>query len=532
MKKLPPGLEWRRARAPPLRPATPSTELADPVARAAGERSSSGRLGRDMAVTALTQVIVGLGGLFIYRLIALEKGADGVATYALVKQLAVFVWPVTMIGMHTAIPRSVALARDRAGAAEAYLLAAVVLTGAATGATCLVALISPQTTAGLFFGDPDRDALVVPFVATLVSTVLINVCYGYFRGQSDFTIGNLVRIGALAVFPVGVLLLGGERSIGTLITLMAIVAIALCLAVLVGPLARAVRGFRASTTREAGVRLLDYGYRRIVGDLASAALFTVPPILASHFVDLKGVAYLSAGMYMLSMMTVVFQPIGLVFLPLLSRLCATDFDAARRYVRMLATSAIHIALLITPQLILFGSPIVRTWLGESFADAGTIITITVCPAGVYIFNIVLRSALDAAAVTAYNSRNNVASLVVAAVCVTLALATGIAAPLTSIAWSLTIGIVLFGVLTLVSVHRLFALRVADYALPAALALALAAAAVALPVRLWVIRDDTSFASVGIIGLLECALGAIYIAGLRAVGVTWPGELVSRLRARA
>ena len=60
-------------------------------------------------MTMLTQVAIGLGGLFVYRLIALEKHAEGVAAYALVKQLAVFVWPVTMIGLHTAIPRSVAL---------------------------------------------------------------------------------------------------------------------------------------------------------------------------------------------------------------------------------------------------------------------------------------------------------------------------------------------------------------------------------------------------------------------------------------
>ena len=514
----------------------PTREIRDQAstgaASAGGSQAPGKRLGRDVAITTLTQAIVGIGGLFIYRLIALEKGADGVAAYALVKQLAVFAWPVTMIGLHTAIPRYVALVRDRAGAAEAYLLAAVALTGGATAATCLVALASPHTTAMLFFGDRNRDALVVPFVATLVGTVLINVAYGYFRGRADFTIGNALRVGVLAVFPVGLLLVAGDRPIGTLITLMAILTVVPCVVALAAPIVRALRGFRFTDVRDAGGTLLDFGYRRVVGDLASAALFSAPPILAAHFVEFNGVAYLSAGMYMLSMMTIVFQPVGLVFLPLLSRLCSTDFDAARRYVRLLASSAIHIALFITPQLILFSSTVVRAWLGPSFVSAGAIITITVCPAGVYVFNIVLRSALDAAAVTAYNSRNNVISLIVAAICVTVALGMGLSDPLASIAWSLTIGVFLFGFLTLISVHRLFDLELADYALPAALGLALMALVVALPIRLLVIRDDTSFSSVAAIVGLECVLAAGYVAALSRAGVAWPAAFRSRLRGRA
>jgi O-antigen/teichoic acid export membrane protein len=495
----------------------------------AEQTAPGGRLGRDLAMTMLTQVAIGLGGLFVYRLIALEKHAEGVAAYALVKQLAVFVWPVTMIGLHTAIPRSVALVRDRAGAAETYLLAAVVLTGGATAAVCGAALVSPGLTASLFFGDRELHDLVVPFAATLAATVLINVTYGYFRGLSEFMLGNLVRIAALAVFPVGVLLVAEERSIGTLITLMAVLTILPCTAVLAAPLAAAVRGFRPGEARVAAVTLLDYGYRRIPGDLATAALFTLPPILAAHFVDLEGVAYLSAGMYLLSLMTVVFQPIGLVFLPLLSRLCATDFEAARRYVRLLATAAIHLALLISPQLILFGSVVVRAWLGPSFDDAGTIITITVCPAGAFVCNIVLRSALDAVAVTAYNSRNNVISLAVAAACVTGGLALGIGEPLTCIATSLAIGVFLFGLLTVVSVHRLFRLAVTDYALPLALLVTVLTTALAALIKVYVVEDDTSFGSVGLIAAFEAVLLTSSIAILNRCGVAWPRELAQQLR---
>ena len=214
------------------------TYAKEPVARVArGSREPGGRLGRDLAMTMLTQVAIGLGGLFIYRLIALSKNAEGVAAYALVKQVAVFVWPVTMIGLHTAIPRSVALVRDRSGAAETYLLAAVMLTGAATGAVCAIALVSPELTASLVFGDRDLHELVVPFAATLAATVLINVTYGYFRGRSEFMVGNSCGWAPRGV-PVGVLLVASGASVSSArwITLMAILTIVPCIAVLAAPL--------------------------------------------------------------------------------------------------------------------------------------------------------------------------------------------------------------------------------------------------------------------------------------------------------
>lgn len=484
-----------------------------------------------MAITIAAQVAVAVGGLLIYRLLSREKGTDGVAAYALVKQLVVFVWPLVMIGMQTAIPRYVALARDRAGAVEAHLLAALWLTGAAAGAACAALLVAPSATAALLFGDADREELVVPLAAMLVATVMHEVTYGYFRGLSDFKIGNAVRVLTVAVFPVALLAAAGDEPIDTLIVLMAVGMAVVCVAVMAAPIARAVRAFSASATRVASGAMLDYGYRRIPGDVAAVVLFSVPAVLAAHFSDLEGVAFLTTGMYVLSMMAVAFQPIGLVFLPLLSRLCASDFDAARRYVRVLAACSIHIALFVTPQLVLFSDTAVRAWLGPAFDDAGTIIAITVSCAGLYAVNVILRSALDAALVTAHNSRNNVISLVVAAVLVSASLVADVADPLNCIAWSFAIGVFCSGFLTLFSVHRVFGLQVRDYAVPTALALALLTLAAAIPVEL-AVGDDDSLGSVLAIGALEVALAGLYLAGLVKAGVTWPQTIRNQVRARA
>jgi O-antigen/teichoic acid export membrane protein len=499
---------------------------------ASESREAPSRTGRDIAVTVLTQAAVALGGLWLYRLLAIEKGAEGVASYSLVKQLVFFSWPVAMVGLQTAIPRYIALVRDRPGGAESYLVAALAVIGTVTVALCGLVLAFPDATAALVFGDADRDYLVVPLALTLVATVADSITYGYFRGRSKFTIANAVHVVGVAALPVILLVAAGDRSIDTLINLMAVGLLVCCAVVIAGPLVRAARGFTTSATTDAGRTLLNYGYRRVPGEIAAIVLFTVPAVLAAHYAPLEEVAWFTAGLYVLFVVSIAFQPIGLVFLPLLSRLCATDFDTARRYVTVLTMCAVHIAIFVTPQMILFADLAVRAWLGPDFDDAGTIIAITVAPAGVYVFNVVLRSALDAAAVTAYNARNNVISLAVAAGAMVASLATDLADPLECIAASFAVGVLCLGLLTLLSVVRVYGLNARNFSLGVALALALVAGAIAFALDATLVEGDASLGLLGGILLVELGLALLYVLGLVRAGVEWPLELWDRMRRRA
>jgi O-antigen/teichoic acid export membrane protein len=480
------------------------------------------RVGRDIAITTLTQVAVAVGGLLLYRLLAVHKGAEGVAAYGLVKQVSIFAWPLVMVGLQTGIPRYVALATSRPGGPDAQLVAAAIVTSTTTLAISAVALASPSTTAAVVLGDADRTNLVFPLVATLVATVGLEVAYGYYRGRGEFVAGSVVRVVGVATLPVVLLLVAHGLPVGTLISLMAAGLLAGVMLVIAPPLARALRRTSVAEVRAAGTEMLDYGRRRVPGEVAAVVLFTIPPVLAAHYVELDEVAYLTTGLYVIAMLTIAFQPIGVVFLPLLSRLCETDFPAAKRYVSQLAAAALHISVFVTPQLLLFADDAVRAWLGPEFDQAGRVIRIVVLSAGIYVFNIVLRSALDAAAVTAYNARNNMMALAVATVAAVTSLGGGLGRPLECIAWSFTIGVACLGTLTLVSVVRVFGLVVAELALPLSLALAADST---------VIGDGASAADLGLIAVLELALAAGYVAGLVRSGVAWPGVLRARLPGR-
>jgi O-antigen/teichoic acid export membrane protein len=278
--------------------------------------------------------------------------------------------------------------------------------------------------------------------------------------------------------------------------------------------------------------LLGYGARRIPGEYAGMILLTVPPVLAAHVAPLREVAWLTAGMYVISVITIAFNPVGVVFLPLLARLQKEDLDRARRVVGTLAACALHIAMFVTPQLLLFADVAIRAWLGPDFEGAGGVIRITVFPIALYVFMLVLRSALDAAAVKAYNSRNSAIALAVAASAAAVSLSLGIGRPIMAIAASYALGIMTLGGLTLVSVHALYRLGTSEYAIRVSLALCAAGAGAGAVVRVFVIGSDTSLPSLLAVAVLELCLAALYLVGLTRAGVTWPAAIRDRMLGRA
>jgi O-antigen/teichoic acid export membrane protein len=485
---------------------------------------------RDISVTVLGQAAVLVGGLVLYRLLATKKGATGLASYALVKQLVVFVFPAVMLGLQTAIPRYVSLGRSRAGDAESYLLASILITGASTALVCGLALVSPRTTASILIGKASRSELVVPLLATLVATVVLEVTAGYLRGRLDFVIRTVLLVIGVAGFPVVLLLVAPGKAVATLITLMAAGLLALCVMVVLPPVFRAI-GLGAARVGEAGRTLANYGFRRIPGEAAAIGLFTLAPIAAAHVAPLRQVAFLTAGLQILSIVAITFQSIGLVFLPVLSHLWETDRDTARRYVGILTACALHVAIFATPQLLLFADVAAQGWLGSAFKDAGSIIRITMFPVAFYVFYLVLHTALDAAAVKSYNSRNRVIALTVAAGAAAITLSVGLGRPITAIAWSFAIGVLCLGLLTLRSVHTIFGLARSQYSVGPAVLLGVLAAAAGFLARGALDPDGSLSGLIPITGL-ELALAALYVAALVRAGVEWPLEVRKRIVRRS
>jgi O-antigen/teichoic acid export membrane protein len=232
---------------------------------------------------------------------------------------------------------------------------------------------------------------------------------------------------------------------------------------------------------------------------------------------LTDVAYLSAGQQVLSMISLAVVPLGLVLLPSLARLWEIDRERATRYIAQLASFAVHVAIFLSVQAILYADMAVRIWLGSNFDDAGSVVRITVAPAALFAVYLMLRSVLDAVEVRSFNSRNNLIALAIFATVATVLLALDVIDPVFAVAWAFCAGVTAQGALTLLTVHRFFGLAVSDYLLGVAVPLGLLTGALGLAARPVI---DGSGAELVLLLALELVLAALYFGTLVRRGAGW------------
>jgi O-antigen/teichoic acid export membrane protein len=485
---------------------------------------------RDLSVTLAAQVGVALSGLLLYRLLAIHKGAEGFAAYALVKQAAGFLFPVVTVGLVGGLPRYLALPRDeRSPSSEAYVAAAGLIIGTVTALVALVALLLRDETASLVFGDAGRDELVAPFVALMAATSLFYVAYGYFRGLLRLRAASLLQVGGMAAIPPLVVVASPDAPIETLILRIAAITAVLSLLAVGGPLVRSLLAAHRRRVEAAGRSLWDYGHRRVPGELAQLGLFVLVPVLAAHVATLTDVAYITAGQQVLSMLALAVLPLGLILLPSLAKMWEEDRERASGYVAMLAAFACHVALFLSLQAVLFADIGVSLWLGSEFDEAASVVRVTVAPAALFVVYIMLRAPLDAVAVKSYNSRNNLVAFGVLAAVAALMLGLDVARPVMCVAWAFAAGVATQGVLTFLTVHRLFGLEMRGYDLALAVPLAALTAGLGLAARPLI---DGSPAALALLMTLELVLAAIFFGVLFRRRAPWTRLLADRFLRRS
>ncbi len=477
-----------------------------------------------LGVTLGGQVALALCTLALYSLIARRLGADSFASFSLGKQAVSLLFPVVTVGLVGGLPRAMALARGAEDPRPETLLgAAFVICGSVAGFCSGLAILFPDATAALFFGGEATNGLVAATAALLLATAVFHVAYGYFRGRLRLVAANCLQVLAAGLVPPILLLAVPGLDVAELLALMALALGGLSLAWIARPLAKALR---VGTVRlvAAGRTLLDYGVRRVPGEIAQVGLFAVVPVLAAHVTSLTEVAYLAAALQLVLMLAVALNPIGIVLLPSLAERWAADSVRLARQVGALAGFAAHAALFAGVQLAIYAGLVLELWLGPDFEPAGRLVRVVVIAAGPFVFYLTMRSSLDAVAVRSYNTRSNLAALAAFAVIAAVLLGLDLTDPAFAVAWAFAGGVVVQGLMTLAFVQRLFAVPLADYSLGPALALAAVTGGVAL-----VARPAVEDAPVGLLVLaaLELVLASAYFAGLFAARAPWTGLLRER-----
>jgi O-antigen/teichoic acid export membrane protein len=400
--------------------------------------------------TLITELAVLAAGILVLRLAAQFLGAAGFGEYTLSRRAIGLLYLPLVMGLGVAAPRYVAIAR--AGALPGYAansFAVASLTVGLLPTVIVIALmnLNPAGASTVLFGNASMTHLVPAATLALGGLTIHGLVYAVFRGGGQMQAANLMQFLNYGVIPVAAFLVVPHHAAAVLTATGAAWIVTSGIALL-ALLVRATghTGSQRSVTDHLRL-LLRFGIPRIPGEFALVGLFAFPALIAlrAHGVVVAG--QLSAALSLLTIVSSVFAPVGLVLLPRASAQAAMgDLAGLQRLVgRMLGGGIILVIIAVAIGELLI--PVFVPWyFGPAFIVATPVFQACLVGAIPYVVYVLLRNVLDALDVRALNSRNLVITLVLL---VTLCL---LNTDIMSMAFSLLTALTLLSILSLRDTH--------------------------------------------------------------------------------
>jgi len=396
--------------------------------------------------TLITELTVMAASILLLKLAAQLLGPVGFGEYTLSRRAISLLYLPLVMGFGIAAPRYVAI--SRAGALPGYSarsFATATLTAGLLPTFIVILLLnlSAGTASALLFGTSSMTRLVPAATIALGGVAMHSMVYAVFRGRGHMGVANAFQLLNNGIIPVAAFLIVPHDAATVLGTTGSawIVTSGIALVVV---LILEERGAAPEYGLWDHLRLLlRFGLPRVPGEFALVGLFGLPALIALRMHGVAAAGQFSAGLSLLTIVSSVFAPVGLVLLPRASAQAATgDLLGLKHFVvRMLAGGIILVVIAVIIGELLIPS-FVGWYFGKDFVPAIPIFRACLPGAIPYVVYVLLRNVLDALDVRALNSRNLIITL---AVLMTLCL---LRTEIMSMALSLLAALTLLSILSL------------------------------------------------------------------------------------
>jgi O-antigen/teichoic acid export membrane protein len=412
----------------------------------------------------ITELTVMAASIFVLKLAADFLGAVGFGEYTLSRRATGLLYLPLVMGLGVAAPRYIAI--SRAGALAGYspgAFAVAALTAGLLPALVVIALMNlgPAAASTILFGNPSMTRLVPAATLALGGIATHGLVYAVFRGHGEMNVANTLQLLNNGIIPVAAFLLAPHDAAAVL-AVTGIAWIATSGITLAFLLFREKKQIAAARSVRDHLRLLlRFGIPRVPGEFALVGLFALPALIALRAHGVVPAGQFSAGLSLLSVVSSVFAPIGLVILPRASAQAAVgDLAGLRRLVIRILSGGMILVIIAVAIGELLIPPFVRWYFGPEFLVAVPVFRACLLGAIPFVVYVLLRNILDALDVRALNSRNLIITLV-------LLLALCLLKPdILSMAMSLVASLTLLSILSLRDTHARLGRHVLTTAAPA------------------------------------------------------------------
>lgn len=366
----------------------------------------------DYVITFLTEFLVLVAGVLVYKFAANLSGKDDFSEYAICRRTISFIQPLLMLGLGVGIPRYIAFSatENLKKSQGTFFVSGLLIALCILIPSLFLFNFFKEQFSFLFFGSISFQYLI-PYLSIMIAGMILHaICYGYLRGRLYMRVANLIQLINIGVVPLVVFALFHNVNDVLLYTGVAWFGISSVITIIILFTIAWMKSELGASIRS----LIIYGIQRVPGDLVLAGFLALPAYFTAHLVDdhLKTAGYVAFAMSLLNMAGAAFGPICLILLPKASQVILNeDFHLLKQYVRRITIWTLGLTIIGILFVELFTNQLIALYLGESFSDLVLCIRIVILSSLGYTLYISLRSILDAYYVKAVNTKNIIISFI-------------------------------------------------------------------------------------------------------------------------
>ena len=365
---------------------------------------------KDFILTFLTQIIVLLSGLAVFKLAMIQFGDIGFSEFSIVKRNSTYLYTFIVLGLGITVPRYIAMEiGTKSGNENNVFLSAFVIMIFSLTITSMLLLFFQEEISFLLFGDQSYTKFLFPIFISIVGLSFHSIVYAYFRGKMIFITTNLLQIINMSLIPLAVFIFAQNIEEVFLYSglIMAIINLIILIKIFL------VNSFEFDQIKEFIPKLFVYSIQRMPATFGLASLLALPAIFTAHTDGVIIAGYVAFSISLLSLSGQAVAPIGLIMLPKISHLLGEkNFTMIQYYVKKLLIFSLFIVIMGTATYQFFAEDLLHLYLGEATLDLINISKNIMWGALFYPFFVTLRSVVDAYYVRAYNTVSILVSLVV------------------------------------------------------------------------------------------------------------------------
>ncbi|MCX7890842.1 MAG: hypothetical protein N2544_00550 [Burkholderiales bacterium] len=483
------------------------------------------RMLREATLFVIVEGVILLSFFVYYAMLAGRFSTEEVGWYALMRRVLALAMPLVTLGLAEGLAKYLATHPGRAARVRLMAISGTLI-AAATAGLLAFAAAAPDRAATMLFADVRWARYALPFAAFTMGIAVHMYACGYLRGTLRIGALGVLQVVNLGILPIAVLAIAGDRALHEIVLATGVATALTGVLFLLAGARRAPSSGGQAPDGLSTSAFLRFSVTRVPAALISAGLASLVPVLAQRHIPVEQVGFLSIAVALLIGLAGAIAPLGVVLLPHVSALWASDErERVSGRVHLLIGAAIQIFAFMAAQLILFADLVIGFWVGTAYVEGADVARVVLIAALGYGFYNATRTVLDAVTDRPINAVNAALALaVVAFLALLVPLAPSVIDRAMLYAGCIAVGCSLLGLATYRVLRSLFPGGGREDLRHLVWGLGAAAGTVAIAVLL------RPVAARGLAWLLavEVVLGLVFIGTLWAARFEWVRLVASRL----